>query len=98
MDADVLGQMRDGDNLHGAVHAASLDVVNAGVDVLAGAVELGGVNMNDQGLALQAGNGQCRGESHPVMRVDNVKVIVAGNLGGQARITLNLGKHVAGIR
>src|SRR5690606_30269310 len=54
---DVLGQHADGDHTNCGVHAASLDVVDRLVDMLAGTVEFGGVDVGDQRLAGHASEG-----------------------------------------
>ena len=68
VDADVLGQVADGDDLVGPVHAGALDVVDALVDVLAAAVELGGVDVDDQRLAGMAATARPAGIGDRVER------------------------------
>ena len=82
----------------GAVHAAAFDVVDALIDVQAGAVEFGAVNVNDQRHAFEAGDGQAGGERHPIVGVNDVEGFAAGDFGGQRGVALDLGEHVAGIR
>src|SRR5256885_1612362 len=60
---------------HGTVHAAAFDVVDPLVDVLAGAVELGGVDVDDERLAGGGGDGQAGGEGEPVVGVDDVELL-----------------------
>src|SRR4051812_9095707 len=79
----VFGQVTDCDYFNRAVHAAAFDVVDPLVDVGAGAVELGGVDVDDQGDALEGGYLQAGGEGHPVMGVHHVEGFVTRNLGGE---------------
>src|SRR6185295_4065703 len=90
----VLGQVTDCDYFNRAVHAAAFDVVDALVDVGAGAVELGGVDVDDEGDALEGGDLEAGGEGHPVVGVDDVEGFVTRNLGGERGVPLDLGKKV----
>jgi hypothetical protein len=89
--------MADGDDLDRAVHAAALDVVDALIDVQAGAIEFGRVHVDDQRHAFDAGDGQAGGEGHPVVGVDDVEGFVARDLGGEGGVALDFGEQIAGV-
>jgi len=80
-----------------AVHAATFDVVDPLIDVGAGAVELGGVDVDDQRDALEGGDLQAGGEGHPVVGVHDVEGFVTRNLGGERGVPLDLGKKVTRV-
>ena len=94
-DADRLREVRDADYAGRGVHAATLDVVQPLINVLAGAVELGGVDVDDERAAGDGGEGDARGEGHPVVGVDAVKALVAGQGDAQPGVALGVGEHVA---
>ena len=79
------------------MHAAAFDVVDALIDVHAAAVELGGVNVNDQRHALDARDGQAGGEGHPVVGVNDVERFLSGDLGGEHGVALHFGEQIAGV-
>ena len=60
VDDDIAGVVADGDHPGGRVHALALDVVHVLIDMLAAAVELGGVNLHDQRLAAVGGQRRSR--------------------------------------
>ena len=94
---EVLGEVADGDDLDGAVHAAAFDVVDALSTCSAGAVELGGVHVDDQRHALERGDGQAGGEGHPVVGVNDVERFVSRDLGGERGVALDLVEQVAAV-
>ncbi len=94
----VLGQITDGDDLHGAVHPTAFDVVDALIHVQARPVEFRAVNVNDQGNALESGNGHPGGKRHPIVGMDHVDVFRAGDFRRQRRIAGDFREHVAGVR
>ena len=51
----------------------AFDVINVLVDVLAAAVELGRVDLDDQGFAAAGRQGHAGREGHPVVGVDQVE-------------------------
>jgi hypothetical protein len=71
--------------LHRAVHAAALDVVDALIDVNAGAVELSRVNVNDQRHALDARDREAGGETSSSRGVDDVERFVCARFRRRAR-------------
>jgi hypothetical protein len=89
--ADDIGRhVTDGDDAIGAVHARPLDVVDHLIDPVAGAVEFGAVDVDDQRSSGRVGYGRGGGERHPIVRVDDVERLPAGELNGQAGVTTHL--------
>ena len=69
----VFGQVADGDDAGGGGHALLFDFEDAGMDVDAGAVEFGGVDLHDERFAVDGGDGDGGVEGHPVVGVDDVE-------------------------
>ncbi len=92
---DPLRQVRDGDDGLGGVHAAPLNVVDRLVDVLAGAVELRRMNVDDQRPAGAGGNRHARRERDPVVGMDDVESFVPGHLDAPLGILFDSTDQVA---
>ena len=73
-DAEVLGELAHGDDLHRPVHSASLDVVDRLVDMLARTIELGRVDVDHQRLSGELCDRQTGGVGQPVVGVDHVEL------------------------
>ena len=84
---DVARQIAHRDHAVGGFHATSLDGVNIRVDVLARAVELGGVHVHHKRLARGLlGRNACR-IGQPVVGVDDVEVVFRGQRRANQGIT-----------
>jgi len=79
------------------VHAAALDVVDAGIDVYAGAVKLRRMDMDDQRHALGRRDGHAGGKGHPVVGVDDVELFLAADLAGEICVALDFGEKVTAV-
>ena len=63
----------------GIVHTVLLDAVDGGVDLAAGAVEVSSVHMDAQRFAAHHLGMHAGGIRQPVVRVDNVELLLAGH-------------------
>ena len=84
------GQMRNGNDAVGSGHTAAFDFVDLLIDVLSGTVELGGVYVDDKGLAGTFSQSQAGRVSHPVVSVNNVKRMLRSQPGDQTGVTVDL--------
>ena len=76
------------------MHAPSFDIVNLLVDVLAGTVELGAVQVDDERLFCCRSYCQAGRVCHPVVGVNYVEFFMPGNFDCQVSVPLDLSHQV----
>ena len=59
------------------VHTILLDAIHRGIDIAAAAVEVGGVNVDDEGLAAHVLGVNTCGIGQPVVCMDDVVLLLA---------------------
>ena len=97
LDYGAARQVRHRYDVVGVVHAVLLDAVDVGVDVASGTVEVGGVHVDDQGLAGDVlGVDACR-VGEPVVAVDDVEGDCAGYDPGHDGVVVDLLEEVVGV-
>ena len=81
----------------GVVHTVLLNAVDRGVHIAARTVEVGGVHVNDEGLAAHALGVNACGIGEPVVGVDDVELLLAGNDACHDGIVVDFVVQVFGI-
>lgn len=97
VDYGVAGEVGHGYDVVGIVHAVFLDAENGGVGLPARAVKLGGVNVDDEGLAGDLLGMDACGIGEPVVGVNHVKVKSAGDYSGTDGIIVDFFHEVVGV-
>src|SRR4030042_2759792 len=82
-DYDASRKMAHSDDFCCSLHTLALDVINHLVDVLAAAVEFRGVDVHYKRPSTDCCDGDTRGVCHPVVRVDNIELLVLGQIDRQ---------------
>src|SRR5690606_37946533 len=78
-------------------HSPLFNFKNFRVDMFAGAVDLGCMNVDNQGLSTGFFCGGRSLISHPVVCVDKVESMSPGNLARYMRIAVNLGEEISAV-
>ncbi len=73
---NIAGKMAHGNDFVGPVHAFSFDVINHLVYMLAAAVEFCRMHVHNQRSSTYSRHGNSRRIGHPVMGVDNIKLLI----------------------
>ena len=71
----LLGALAHRDDMVGGLETVALDVVDLVIAVIAAAVKFRGVQMRDEGQSAQAAGGHGGGIGHPVVGVDDVRLL-----------------------
>ena len=79
VDDDIPGEAADGDDLISLVDAHAFDVVYSLIHRISRTIELGAVDVDDEGHAFEACGGDTGWKGHPVVGVDNVEGFVLGD-------------------
>lgn len=94
---DRFGEMRNSDDACGGLHAITLDGVDGLVDVFTGTIELGGVDMGDEGDAEQLCDLRACRVGEPVVSMDDVVVAGASEVAAESGVSFGGTEQVAGV-
>ena len=90
-------EFRNAHDAVGMIHTVALNGVDGGIDVAARAVEIRGVDVHHEGFSAHLLGMYARGIREPVVGVDNIVVLLAGDDAGHDGVVVDLFLQVVGI-
>ena len=93
----LAGQIADGDDVVGLIHAIFFNSEHRWVDITAGAVEVGGMYMDHERLSGHLLCVDSGGICEPVVGVDHIEVKGASDHAGANRIVVDLFEKIVGV-
>jgi len=85
------------DDAVGRRESAALEVHDRGVAVLAAAVELGRVDVGDEGLARRLRGGDAGRVGHPVVGVNDVELLAGRDSAHDVGVARDLGEEIRAV-